>query len=515
MTAHMTLAQEKYHSKSHSLRVAAALGASAGAIVLRGTSTTLWSDCDQYVPFRQARYFYYLTGCDEPDCALLYDIESRRVILFIPPRDDHAAIWSGPTITPEQAYARYEIDNVLEMEDLDEVVAQWMDAHPRDTLFVHPCEQFTAERFACRVDSTSLLPAMDACRAIKTPQEIRLLQQANAVSAAAHTAVLRVISSLTNETEVEAAFLFACIATGAKHQAYGVIAASGANAATLHYGRNDEPLAGRQLLLLDAGAEYKLYASDVTRTFPISGHLSTEAGEIYGLVQAMQESCIARLRPGGAFVDLQVLAHAIAVEGLLKLGILRGERAAVLRAGVSLVFFPHGLGHHVGLDVHDVIAGVPLMGATSDSKRMEHARARDTGDVRDTTSSAMTDAGPHESVFSDSFLADDPDLVDHLRSMLVPPRASSLLKTRLAAGMVVTVEPGIYFSRVALRAAFADGRGRYIDGSVLGRYMGVGGVRIEDDIVITATGYDNITTAPKGEAALRIIREGGRCEEAV
>jgi Xaa-Pro aminopeptidase len=172
-----------------------------------------------------------------------------------------------------------------------------------------------------------------------------------------------------NEAQVEAIFLDACVAEDAKHQAYEVIAASGENASTLHYIKNDEPLEGRQFMCLDAGCEWECYASDVTRTFPISGAWpSKEAKEIYDLVQNMQTTCISRLAPGARFLDLHVLAHQIAIQGLMSLGILHnGDPEEIYRAGTSRAFFPHGLGHHLGLEVHDV-GQKSLMAVTSDNE---------------------------------------------------------------------------------------------------------------------------------------------------
>lgn len=131
---------------------------------------------------------------------------------------------------------------------------------------------------------------------------------------------------------------------------------SGPNAAVLHYIKNDEDFGDRQLMCLDAGAEWQGYAADVTRTFPLSGDWpSREAKQIYDLVQRMQTKCMDMLGPGARFVDAQYLAHLVAIEGLLELGILHnGSKKEIYEAGTSVAFFPHGLGHHMGLEVHDV-----------------------------------------------------------------------------------------------------------------------------------------------------------------
>lgn len=214
------------------------------------------------------------------------------------------------------------------------------------------------------LDSTHLQPAMDAARVIKTPFEVAAIRRANAVSSAAHRRVLSQLKRMTNEREIEACFRGYCLAAGAKHQAYPVIAGSGSNAATLHYAANDEPLAGRQLVVLDAGCEWLLYASDVTRTFPVggAGALTPEARAVYAVVERMQERCIAAVRPGLPYYRLHLLAAMIATEGLLALGVLKGGSAHdIFAKGTVSAFFPHGLGHHVGLDVHDVSGREALM----------------------------------------------------------------------------------------------------------------------------------------------------------
>ena len=322
---------------------------------------------------------------------------------------------------------------------------------------------------ASRVDNSNLLPAMNSARVIKDSHEVKLIQRANSVSAHAHRAVLNNIHRFKNEAQIEATFIDACMSEGAKHQAYSVIAASGENNSTLHYVKNDQPLEGRQLVCLDAGCEWDCHASDVTRTFPISGHWpSPEAKYIYDLVQLMQTSCIERLKPGVHFRSLHILAHRIAIEGLLNLGILRGGTPEeIYQSGASQAFFPHGLGHHLGLEVHDV-SSEPILATQIEQQAYPMQ---------------------HRVLSMPSCTAESPVLEE---------------------GMVITVEPGIYFSRYALDNIYLPSPeiGRFISRAVVERYLPVGGVRIEDDILITADGYQNLTTAPKGEEMLRIIRDG-------
>lgn len=341
-----------------------------------------------------------------------------------------------------------------------------------------------------KIDLEQLKAVIDQCRIVKFPHEIELIKRANDISAKAHRAVLEYVRHFRNERQVEGLFLDTCVSAGAHNQAYSIIAGAGTNAAVLHYIANDAPFGDSQVILLDAGAEYECYASDVTRTFPISGHWSTEAKNIYDAVQDMQEQCISRIKPGVHFRDLQILSMAIAVRWLLKLGILHnGSLEKILRAGTIRAFFPHGLGHHIGLEVHDVLgiaiqSKAPTKAVDIDMLAFEHTELEEYS--KDMILELYT-------TLIDAEVCMAPTLVD---SPVLEP------------GMVVTVEPGLYFSDFALSKVYLRDpqHAKYINREVLSKYMSVGGVRIEDDILVTTKGYTNLTTAPKGEEALRIIR---------
>lgn len=180
------------------------------------------------------------------------------------------------------------------------------------------------------------------------------MRKANAISSAAHEAVMqRTTPTATNEAELHAAFVAHCTARGARTLAYDLIAASGTAAATLHYVRNDQPLAGKLNLLLDAGCELDCYASDITRTFPLSGRFSPESRAVYEIVLRMQLECIAMLREGVRWDDVHEHAHRVAIDGLLALGILQGDKDEIFTSRASVAFLPHGLGHYLGMDTHD------------------------------------------------------------------------------------------------------------------------------------------------------------------
>lgn len=363
---------------------------------------------------------------------------------------------------------RYDVDDVRHNSAIFPDLKHWLCANTSSTFYIlHPDHK--PDLHFPNLDPERLQRAIDQARTIKDSYEIARIRHANDVSAAAHTAVLRNIRYFSNEAQIQGIFEGTCTSRQAKKQAYSVIAGSGANAAVLHYTANNEPLKDRQLMCLDGGAEWENYASDVTRTFPISGGEwpSTEAQAIYKIVEEMQESTIAMLKPGVHMLDLHVHAARVAIRGLLGLGILKGEEDEIYAAGTYRGFYPHGLGHHVGLEVHDVL-GIPILKYGAQERSF----------------------GGHMSM-----------------ELLAPCRAD---QPPLEEGMVVTVEPGIYFNRYELKRAYLSdpAHSKFIDEKALEAYWAVGGARIEDDLLITTEGYENLTTAPKGKAALEIIRRG-------
>lgn len=356
------------------------------------------------------------------------------------------------------------MDNVRHNSELFSDIRHWHDGNKSSTFFILHHDHRPQIPLP-NVDSKKLLPAIDLCRVIKDDYEIERISRANEISARAHHAVLTNIRNFKNEAQIQGIFEDTCTSHQAKKQAYAVIAGSGENAGVLHYTKNDEPLEGRQLVVLDAGAEWESYASDVTRSFPISGWWpSEEAKSIYDIVQQMQQSCIEMLKPGACMLGLHIHAHKVAISGLLKLGILHnGSQTEIYEAGTSRAFYPHGLGHHLGLEVHDVL-NIPIL------------------------------------KYRDQYCP-----VLNLNAALPPCRPE---QPPLEEGMVITIEPGIYFSRYELERAYLSSpiHSKYINREVLDRYWSVGGVRIEDDLLITSDGYRNLTTAPKGEEALKLIR---------
>ncbi|KAJ4360251.1 uncharacterized protein N0V89_000811 [Didymosphaeria variabile] len=473
---------DKYPAKQHARRVRERLHVAEGLIYLPGVPARSNEDSDMPAPFRQRRYFYYLSGCNEASCQLAYDIKRDLLTLFIPRVNPDRVFWNGRGSTPAEALDKYDVDEVFYVDQIESWIHDWFLHYRYDgaqRLYVLHKEQMPPLRYPWPVDSTALQPAVNQCRMIKDDHEIKLIRKANDISSKAHKQVLANITRFHNEAQVEGLFLNVCISNQAKQQAYDPIAASGPNAGTLHYDANNEDFADRQLMCLDAGCEFELYASDITRTFPLSGSWpSKEAENIYKLVERMQEACIQKLAPGVRYLDVHVLAHQIAIDGLLKLGLLHnGTREEIYKAGTSKAFFPHGLGHHVGLEVHDV-------GQQELMSLCKHPK--------------------YEKI--PSLYPEDFHLPIYDKDLCMAPTHPQ--SPQLEEGMVVTVEPGIYFSAYALSYFYLPSpvHAKYINTEVLYRYFPVGGVRIEDDILITSKGYENLTTAPKGDAMFAIIK---------
>ena len=384
----------------------------------------IYADSTRPSSQRQRRFFFYMTGVPLADSQVVYDIETSKLTLFIPPIDPEHVMWAGLPPSPEEILAKYDVDEVKYTTELNAALAH-VSTGKKTTVFAIPEQVSDHVSFLEFEDKnfSILKKAIEDTRVVKDDYEIALIAKANEISSAAHKLVLEKVNKVENESELEAAFLGYCVSKGAKEQAYHSIVASGRSAATLHYIPNDAPMGGKLNLLLDAGAEWRCYASDITRTFPINGKFSPESRAIYDLVLKMQLECIAMLKEGVLWDDVHLLAHKIAIDGLLALGVLKGDKEAILKQRTSNAFFPHGLGHYLGMDTHD------------------------------------TGGNPNYS---------DPDpMFRYLR-----------VRGALPAGSVITVEPGVYFSEFLIAPYLKDPEhSRYIDQDVLEKYWDVGGVR--------------------------------------
>ncbi|KHN97647.1 Xaa-Pro dipeptidase [Metarhizium album ARSEF 1941] len=483
------LTQGKQTAKLHARKVARELGVDDGLIYLPGLPEILLEDSDQPRLFRQRRYFFYITGANFEDCAATYEIKHDKLTLWIPYVEPRDVLWFGSKPSAVECKRRYHVDEVRYTTQLSKFLRKFAaQPSPPIVYILHPdqapdlgCESLSR----LSLDDSCLLPAMDRARVVKSDYEVAMVRRANDISSAAHRSVAERILRLTNEREIEAIIQAVCIANGSRSQAYPIIAGSGPNASTLHYGSNDAPLKGKQCVVIDAGCEWNCYASDITRTLPLSGSWSPRAAAIHAIVQRMQEECIAEVAPGKLWRDIHLHAASVGMEGLLKLGILKGSREDVARAGTVAAFFPHGLGHHVGLEVHDVSGTLALGAATAHGVQLGFGK---------------------RAVVTPSMLADMIRLASSPDDMGVQESKGQ----HLQPNMIVTVEPGIYFCREYLEATFRGDptHAQFIDWDLLEEYYDVGGVRIEDCLLVTEHGYQNLTVAPKGDELLDVINKG-------
>ncbi|KAH1272605.1 hypothetical protein KXW98_007270 [Aspergillus fumigatus] len=446
----------KYPAKAHARRVAESLqsyrNGCPGIVYLEAQKTRLIEDNDEPAPFRQRRPFFYLSGCPLPDSCLVYDLSEDQLTLFIPPVDPEDVIWSGLPMSTEEAQNQYDVDRVLVTTELNSTLASIVSSHGGKAIAFTIADQVsesTQFHGFSEVNHSVLKGVIEQSRVVKDEYEVALLRKANDISAKAHIAAIKASQTAVNEREIEGAFIATCIANGAREQSYHPIVACGENGATLHYGKNDDTLIDpvtnqkKRNVLIDAGGEYRTYCADITRVIPVGGKFTAETRQIYDIVLQMQTECIAMLKEGVQWEDVHAHAHRVAIRGLLKLGILRGAEDEIFEKRVSVAFFPHGLGHYLGMDTHD------------------------------------TGGNPN--------YADKDTMFRYLR-----------VRGRLPAGSVITVEPGVYFCRFIIEPYIKSPESnKYIDTNVLDRYWRVGGVRIEDNVLVTKDGYDNLTTAPK------------------
>ena len=283
--------------------------------------------------------------------------------MFIPPVDPEDVVWSGLPMTTDQALSKFDIDDCILATDVNHFLAS--KKHSSLPIYCLSGDSQVSNHVTFLEFSTKnfdlLRLALDWARTTKDDYEIAMLRHANIITNQAHASVMRAATTAKNEREVEAVFVAHCMACGCGNMAYHPIMASGTSAATLHYVHNNAPLDSNgngykgktpSNMLVDAGCEYRCYCADVTRTFPINGTFSKESREIYDIVLQMQTECMGLLKAGAVWDDIHAHAHKVAIDGLLKLGILKGEKDEIFKNRTSVAFMPHGLGHYLGMDTH-------------------------------------------------------------------------------------------------------------------------------------------------------------------
>ena len=386
---------------------------------------------DTEFSFCQNKNFYYLTGFNEPDAllVLLKRDNSEQSILFSLPKDKSHEVWHGRRVGQEKACQDYGVDQCFTLAEKTELVTQYLNGLTQ-VYFAFDDQKITQEVFdlLARVRATSrqgtkapstvidASPLINELRLIKSDNEIALMRQANYISALAHKRAMQKTKAGLFEYQIENEILHEFTRHGARHAAYATIVAGGDNANILHYTDNSDTLQNNDLLLIDAGGELSGYAADITRTFPVNGKFSSAQKALYQLVLDTKTQVISAIKPGVTFAKLNDIANQSLTSGLCELGILTGDLATLITEKACKKYFIHGLGHWLGLDVHDV------------------------GDYQ--------------------------------------INEEKLQLRAFAPNMVLTIEPGLYIP--------------IDDTSVDECWRGIG-IRIEDNIVVTNEGYENLT----------------------
>ncbi|OAM51414.1 Xaa-Pro aminopeptidase [Methylovorus sp. MM2] len=324
---------------------------------------------DSHYPYRFDSYFYYLTGFQEPEAfVILIAGKHPKSILFCRDKDIEREIWDGFRYGPETALSTFGFDETYPISRLDELAPKFLG---NQTQLFHSLGADTSldQRVAgwlndVRSQSRSGITAphktidirvlLDEMRLFKTEYELCAMRAAAEISASAHQRAMQVTRPGMMEYEVEAELLHEFYRHGSRAPAYTSIVAGGSNACVLHYIANDAVLKDGDLLLIDAGCELHGYASDITRTFPVSGKFSAAQKDLYELVLAAQFAAIEKVRPGCHWNEPHEAALHTLVRGFIDFGLCKGTVDAVIESGDYRQFYMHRTGHWLGLDVHDV-----------------------------------------------------------------------------------------------------------------------------------------------------------------
>ncbi|WP_413499036.1 Xaa-Pro aminopeptidase [Buttiauxella gaviniae] len=385
---------------------------------------------DSEYPYRQNSDFWYFTGFNEPEAVLLLiksDETHNHSVLFNRLRDKTAEIWFGRRLGQEAAPEKLGVDRALAFSEIDEQLHQLLNGldvvyHAQgehayaDTIVFAALDKLrrgSRQNLAAPATLTDWRPWVHEQRLFKSEEEIVAMRRAGEITALGHTRAMEKCRPGMFEYQLEGEILHEFNRHGARFPSYNTIVGSGENGCILHYTENESQMRDGDLVLIDAGCEYKGYAGDITRTFPVNGKFSAPQRAIYDIVLESLETALQLYRPGTSMQEVTTQVVRIMVNGLVNLGILKGDVDQLITDNAHRPFFMHGLSHWLGLDVHDV-----------------------------------------------GHYGKD-------RSRLLEP------------GMVITVEPGLYIAP---------------DADVPAEYRGIG-IRIEDDILITADGNENLTAS--------------------
>ncbi len=423
----------------------------AGVVLLLGNDESPMNYPANLYPFWQDSSFLYYIGLNQPGLAAIIDVDNDRVVLFGDELTIDDVVWTGPQPTLVEQARGVGITETAPQSALADVVATERQ-RGRTVHFLPPYrgnQRLKLEAlFGIRagwVDQYVSLPLIDAVvaqREIKTDEEVAEIEQAIALSHAMHTGAMQAAKPGMLEQEVVGA-VTGIMRTGGGHFSFPMIFSI--HGETLHNHHYDNRMAAGDLIVHDSGTTSpNHYASDITRTIPVGGRFTAQQRPLYDLVLEAQLQAIAAMKPGVRYKDVHLLACRVLASGLKDAGLMRGDVDEAVAAGAHALFMPHGLGHMMGMDVHDMEGlGEDRVGYDASVKRSDQ--------------------------FGTAYLR---------------------LAKALQPGFVVTVEPGLYFIPLLIDQWKAEGiHADFINYDALDDYRDFGGIRIEDDVLVTADGY--------------------------
>jgi Xaa-Pro aminopeptidase len=340
------------------------------SIAIIPTASVYIRNRDVEFPFRADSDFFYLTAYPEPEAVavLIPDRADGEYILFCRDSDIEMETWHGRRAGLEGALEIYGADDAFPIEDMDDILPGLIEGHERvfynmghDQNFdnrvlgwVNQIRSKSRTGVIAPDEFISLNHFLHDMRLYKSRHEIKLMRQAAKISAGAHKRVISYCKPGMHEYQLEAELVHEFMQNGSRAAAYPSIVGSGENGCILHYTENKDEIADGDLLLIDAGAEYHGYASDITRTFPANGKFTTAQRQAYDLVLKAQLAAIEQVKPGNHWNDPHDAAVRVLTEGMVELGILKGDVDELIKDHVYTKYYMHRTGHWIGMDVHDV-----------------------------------------------------------------------------------------------------------------------------------------------------------------
>ncbi|MCH8292831.1 aminopeptidase P N-terminal domain-containing protein [Candidatus Poribacteria bacterium] len=340
-----------------------------GGVAIFPSAPPVMRNYDTEHKYRQDSNFYYLTGFEEPGavCVIAPDHPEHQYVLFVRPRDPKRETWTGRRAGVDGAKAHFGADEAYPIEEFDEKISGYIEKAEVLYYSFESDEAFNqkiinifkrANRLRLRggkgpntlTDSMEILAEM---RLIKDGEELKRVRRATEVSVEAHIAAMKVACPGMYEYELEA-LIDSIFRHNDGYAAFPTIVASGVNATILHYTTNDCQIQDGDLLLIDAGCEYKYYNGDITRTFPANGKFTEPQREIYQLVLDVELAIIEAIRPGVSIGEPNKKAVELLTEEMLKFGLLEGEKEKLIEEKGYKKFYMHRVGHMIGIDVHDI-----------------------------------------------------------------------------------------------------------------------------------------------------------------